>query len=205
MADFQQVTDEELASLARPNVLESAAYFELWRRYHGLVSALVHERMHGQDAEHTVTAFFCHKLPSVLDRYTPRPNNPRSFEAWLKRVVTNYLNDDWRRGRTRRQREVRWGHDLSDVAERSKALARAPRVERKADTDHLAYFLRHIMEEVLEPVDLYIYRARYWEDQSMKEIAQALDLTEANVRIRHWRAKQRLHTVCSIYREAGLL
>lgn len=202
--DFAQVPDEELAGLARPQVLESAAYFELWRRYHGLVAEIVRKRLHGQDAEHTVTAFFCHKLPHVLDKFTPQPGRA-TFEAWLRRVLTNYLHDEWRRGRTRRAREVQFGADLSEVAERSGEMAVPAAAEHRSEHDHLVFFLRQIMEAVLEPVDRYIYRARYWEDRSMREIAEALGMTEANVRIRHWRAKQRLHSACKAYRDAGLL
>lgn len=201
--DLDGVSDEDLASLARPDVLESAAYFELWRRYHGLVSELVHRRLRGQDAEHTVTAFFCHKLPRVLHRFTPRAD--ATFEAWLRRVLTNYLHDEWRRTRVRRSREVHFGADLSEVAERSTALAAAPRAERKSEHDHLVHFLQEIMKATLSSIDQHIYRARYWEDRSMKEIAQELGMTEANVRIRHWRAKQRLHAACKAYRDAGLL
>lgn len=203
-SDFARVADDELAVLAGADVLENAAYFELWRRHHAFVSEMVHSRLNGQDAEHTVTTFFCHKLPRVLHQYTPRAGG-RSFEAWLKRVLTNYLNDEWRRNRSRRSREVHFGADLSDVAERSTACAVPPRVEADSDRQHLVFFLSQIMQAILEPVDRHIFRARYWEDKAMKEIALELDLSEANVRIRHWRAKKRLYAVCKAYRDAGIL
>lgn len=202
---FERVTDDELAQLAAPNVLESAAYFELWRRYHALVTGMVHQRVYGQDAEHLVTGFFCHKLPHVLHRFAPRSTSGTSFESWLRRVVTNYLHDEWRRLKTRRSREVQYGVDLSEVADRSLDYATPPRVEAAADQDHLVYFLREVMNEMLEPIDRYIFQARYWEEKPMALIARELDLTEANVRIRHWRAKKRLQRACAIYREAGLL
>lgn len=202
---FERVTDDELAQLAAPNVLESAAYFELWRRYHPLVAALVHQRVHGQDAEHLVTTFFCHKLPRVLHQFTPRSASGSSFESWLRRVVTNYLHDEWRRRKTRRSREVQHGVDLSEVADRNRDYATPPRAEEAAEQNHLVYFLREIMNEMLEPVDRYIFQARYWDEKPMTLIARELDLTEANVRIRHWRAKKRLQRVCAIYRKAGLL
>ena len=74
--DFHKVTNEELARLASIDVLESEAYFELWRRTYALVSDIVHHRIHGQDARHTVTAFYCHKLPRVLHQFKPRTHQP---------------------------------------------------------------------------------------------------------------------------------
>ena len=61
------------------------------------------------------------------------------------------------------------------------------------------------MTQVLGPEDRYIFRARYWEDKTLKEIAAELGLSEENVRVRHWRAKKRLHKACQIYRASGLL
>lgn len=202
--DFERVSNEELARLARANVLESAAYFELWRRTHGLVSEIVHRRLYGQDAAHTVTAFYCHKLPRVLHRYTPRPESGSTFEAWLTTVLKNYLHDEWRRNRTRRTRHVSLD-DEAHASSRAAACAQPPHVDRQAEHDHLVFFLREIMDQILDGEDRYIFRARYWDDKSLKEIAAELGLTETNVRVRHFRAKKRLQKICAIYRESGIL
>jgi RNA polymerase sigma factor (sigma-70 family) len=61
------------------------------------------------------------------------------------------------------------------------------------------------MNQILGPEDRYIFKARYWEDRTLKEIAAELGLTEENVRVRHWRAKKRLRKACKIYRASGLL
>ncbi|MFQ5568537.1 MAG: sigma-70 family RNA polymerase sigma factor [Rhodothermales bacterium] len=201
--DFDRVTNEELAQLASADVLESEAYFELWRRSHALVSDMVHHRIYGQDARHTVTDFFCHKLPRVLHKYTPHTRPRKSFEAWLVTVLRNYLNDEWRRGATRRRRQVSLDAQPPGLAER--VDAQPPDVDQRSEHEHLIYFLREIMNQLLGPEDRYIFRARYWEDRSLKEIAQELGLTEENVRVRHWRAKKRLQKVCKIYRESGIL
>lgn len=204
-ADFARVSTSELARLAAADVLESEAYFELWRRTYPMVSEMVHRRLHGQDARHTVTVFYCHKLPRVLHRYTPRTPGDGSFEAWLTTVLKNFLNDEWRRGRTRRQREFSLDEDHPAAVHRAATIAQPPRVEAQSEQDHLVYFLREIMNQLLGPEDRFIFRARYWEDRSMKEIAAALGISEENVRVRHFRAKKRLQKVCAIYRESGLL
>ena len=200
--DFDKVTNEELAQLASPNVLENEAYFELWRRTHGLVSDMVHRRIYGQDARHTVTAFYCHKLPRVLHQFRPRAHRA-SFEAWLTRVLKNYLNDEWRKGRTRRSRQVDLDPNQPETA--AGAFSVPPQVEEQTEHDHLVFFLSEIMNQILGPEDRYIFRARYWEDKTLKEIAAELGLSEENARVRHWRSKKRLRKVCTIYRELGLL
>jgi RNA polymerase sigma factor (sigma-70 family) len=199
--DFGQVSNEELAALARPNVLESAAYFELWRRTYPLVSEMVHKRLKGQDAEHAVTAFFCHKLPRVLPRFSPRPNLQRSFEAWLTTVTRNYLHDEWRRGKTRRARQVSLDDEGSYVRS---TIGTAPRMEEKAEQDHLVYFLQEIMNQLLGEDDRYIFHAHYWQGKTFRVIAAELGMTEENVRVRHYRAKKRLHKVCATYRDADI-
>ncbi len=201
--DFDKVTTEELAQLAAANVLESQAYFELWRRTHPLVSEIVHRRLRGQDARHTVIAFFCHKLPRVLHRFTPRLRG--SFDAWLATVTRNYLHDEWRRGRHRRTRQVPLDDEATYAAARARALAQPPQVEHKSEHDHLVFFLHQIMNQLLGSEDRYIFHARYWDDKSRKEIAAELGLSEENVRVRHFRAKKRLQKICVIYREAGIL
>jgi len=200
--DFDKVTNEELAQLASSNVLESEAYFELWRRTHGLVSDIVHHRIYGQDARHTVTAFYCHKLPRVLHQFRPRTHRA-SFEAWLTRVLKNYLNDEWRKGRTRRSRRVELDPNQPETA--ALAFSEPPQIEAQTEHEHLVFFLGEIMNQILGPEDRYLFRARYWEDKTLKEIAAELGLSEENARVRHWRAKKRLHKVCTIYRELGLL
>jgi len=200
--DFDKVTNEELAQLAGTNVLESEAYFELWRRTHPLVSDIVHHRIYGQDAQHTVITFYCHKLPRVLHRFTPRRHRA-SFEAWLTTVLKNYLNDEWRKDRLRRSRQVEFDPDRPGTSVR--VFVQRSQVEDQVEHDHLVFFLREIMEQVLGPEDRYIFRARYWEDKSLKEIAAELGLSEENVRVRHWRAKKRLHKACKKYRASGLL
>lgn len=202
---LRRVRSEELAQVAAPNVLESAAYLELWRRHQPLVSAVVRQRMRGQDAEHTVTEFFCHKLPSALRSFPPR-NNPRvTFEAWLRVVLRNYLNDRWRRGRIRRERFLSLDSEAGEAVRRSETYASAPAPERRYDRAHVVFVLTQIMQQVLNDDDRYIFRARYWEDKPLKFIAKEMGLTEENVRIRHWRAKKRLAKICRAYRAAGLL
>ena len=200
--DLAKVTNEELAQLASIDVLESEAYFELWRRTHALVSDMVHHRIHGQDARHTVTAFYCHKLPRVLHQFKPR-NHRASFEAWLTTVLRNYLNDEWRKGRTRRSRQVELDPGQPELAGR--VFSQPPQIDEQTEHEHLVYFLQEIMNQILGPEDRYIFRARYWEDRTLKEIAAELGFSEENVRVRHWRAKKRLHKACKIYRESGLL
>ena len=200
--DFQKVTNEELARLASTNVLESEAYFELWRRTYALVSDIVHHRLRGQDARHTVTAFYCHKLPRVLHQFKPRTHRA-SFEAWLTTVLKNYLNDEWHKGRTRRSRQVELDPGQPELAGR--VFSQPPQIEEQTEHEHLVYFLQEIMNQILGPEDRYIFRARYWEDKTLKEIAAELGFSEENVRVRHWRAKKRLHKACKIYRESGLL
>ncbi len=203
--DFEKVTNEELVRLASANVLESEAYFELWRRTHGLVAEIVHRRLYGQDARHTVTAFYCHKLPRVLHQFTPQDRARGSFEAWLATVTRNYLNDEWRRSKTRRTRQVPLDDAATYAATRARALAHPPPVEQKSEHDHLVFFLHGIMSQLLGPEDRYIFRARYWDDKSLKQIAAEMGLSEENVRVRHFRAKKRLRKICAIYREAGIL
>lgn len=195
--DFEKITNEELVQLAGDNVLESEAYFELWRRKNGFVVDMVSRRMSGQDARHMVTTFFCHKLPKVLHQFRSQ-SRPGSFDAWLATVLRNYLNDAWRRGKARRQRQVEM--ELTD-----RVLAQPAELEARHEQEHLVYFLRQIMLQVLSAEDRYIFRARYWEDKTLKEIAEEIGCSPESVRVRHWRAKKRLHKACAIYRESGLL
>jgi len=196
--DLTKRSNEELAWLARDNALESHAYFELWRRTRGMVNRIVCGRIYGLDAEHAVTEFYCHKLPGALQKFTPQ-NRTGAFQAWLLRVLKNYLYDHFRRNKTQRDRQI----SLENISNHATSLKSS--VEEQHEKEHMVYFLHAILKQVLGPEDRYIFRARYWEDKTLKEIAEELGCSHESVRVRHWRARQRLHRACKIYRESGLL
>jgi RNA polymerase sigma-70 factor (ECF subfamily) len=103
------------------------------------------------------------------------PTDPVELRAFLFRIAGNLMVDDWRRHRRER------GTTLRAVAE-----AEAPRVNLTLRLDMARVFER------LKPQHRQLLWLAYVEGASHREIAAALGVREASIRVLLHRARQRL-------------
>lgn len=144
------------------------AFEELFRQYQGevfgWVMRIVRDRGIAEDL--TVEAFW--KMHRAHARFDPA----RSFGAWARRIATNLALDQLRKMR----REVPLDADMPDAARTNPAIQRETREQIAAAFQGLAPKLR-----IVATLSLI-------EEVPHREIAEALGISEAAVRVRLFRA-----------------
>lgn len=108
-----------------------------------------------------------------------------AFSTWLYRIVYNTAVS-WLRDRTKRKPESGYPekteHSLSDT------------YEEKNDLENREHAVRWAITQ-LKPVDRTIVTLFYHEDQTLKEIAEVTGISENNVKIRLFRAREKMKTL----------
>jgi RNA polymerase sigma factor (sigma-70 family) len=132
------------------------------------------------EAEDAVQEIFC----KLLD---PRVS-PESFRPWLYKVARNHCLNRLR-DRGRRKRSPARG-DVSPPDEPTGNLTRLIRQELRSRIAHLVAALPTLDRELL--------RLRYTEELSRTEMAQVLDLPEADIKARLFQALQNLREHTSL-------
>ena len=171
-----QPTDERLlveAAQADPSKFEALYELHFQRIYFFIVSR-VHERATAED----LTSEVFHKALANLPTYEWRGT---AFSAWLFRIASNAIADQYRRA----HREQQADEDSFDPpAPASISPKELQFVERHA------FFFRLV--EKLPEVQRRVICERFIEERSIKEIAQRLSKSEGAVKQLQFRALQTL-------------
>ncbi|MDO5616645.1 MAG: sigma-70 family RNA polymerase sigma factor [Cruoricaptor ignavus] len=125
--------------------------------------------------ELTVTVFS--KVLTKLDLYDPN----FQFKTWILTIAQNTIIDFWRK-------KSRENEDISDGLENVKnQFARSPEELLISDEDQ-----KEIIKtiESLDANYQEVIRLRFFEEKSIKEIAEELNLSIANTKVRIMRAKK---------------
>jgi len=118
-----------------------------------------------------------------LVRSPPATNDPQQLRAWLFRIASRLIVDHWRRGRLERGR-----------LDESAAVAGAPGPDLPLRLDMARVFER------LKPQQRQLMWLAYVEGADHREIAEALGLREASVRVLLHRTRRKL---ARLLREGG--
>ena len=154
----------------------------LYTKYYEPILKFVYKRLDTkQEAYDVASQVFLNALQNIgkyEDRGFP-------FSSWLYRIAINELNQFFRKNNRYRAVDVQSGeiHHL---------LAQTEVADRK--TDH-----RLLVEAMtrLSSMDYLMLEMRYFEDRPFKEIAEILEITENNAKVRTYRALDRLKKVLS--------
>jgi len=107
--------------------------------------------------------------------------NPR---AWLYSIARNLITDHWRRKPT-----VLLDEDIEIIDERP---SNEEVVDKGIQAKHLIKALKTLPEEMQSVVTL-----RFLQNYSVRDTAEALKMSESNVRVTQYRALQKLRKVLS--------
>jgi RNA polymerase sigma-70 factor (ECF subfamily) len=165
------------------------AVSDAYTAHRGRLLALCY-RMTGSatDADDLVQATF----ERALER--PPRDLARPLGPWLTRVAVNLCRDHLRRRRLRRYVGP-WLPEPLDTDAWSEELAREPRLEPKDtagryDLMESVSFAFLVALEALTPTQRAVLLLRDVLEYSARETAEALDTSEANVRVTHHRARK---------------
>lgn len=149
---------------------------ELYTQYYNKVYGYVYQRLRNHaDAEELAADVFA-KVVEKLSSFDPER---ASYSTWIFTITKNMVISQYRRHR-----------DTEDIDELSIADDAETPLDiaiTKESSAALAEGLRALPER-----DREILIARYYYDNSFKQIGDMLDMTEANARVAHGRALKKL-------------
>jgi len=180
----EAATDAELVARARAG--DRAAIVALYRRYVGEVFGYAFNQLgRVQDAEDATSETFL-RFVGALDDWSGRA----SLRTWLYAIARNCIRDHWRR---QQRRPATVELDLATVAEAPAPETANPRATALG---------RAVLEALPER-----YRAvltlRILEGRSVRDTAEALGLSEGNVKVLQHRALARAARIADELAAAG--
>ena len=107
------------------------------------------------------------------------------FSAWLYRIASNQVAQHFRNTRKNRMVSIE-NHNLTDLAEEIKP----------EDNQHLKDLLIESLKD-LKPIELSLIELRFFEQRPFKEIADILDITESNAKVKTYRILEKMKKIIS--------
>ncbi|MEL6141382.1 MAG: sigma-70 family RNA polymerase sigma factor [Bacteroidota bacterium] len=171
-AEWQEIQ----AAQANPS-----AFRPLYDRYYEPIFRYVLRRCEGDEMAADITSQVFLKAMRQLHKYEFRG---LPFSAWLFRIATNEVAMHYRAQQRKRvvSADTSLFHELVDEGDGGAALR---------DQEAREQALREVLQS-LKPGELLIIELRFFEQRPFAEIAEILDITEANAKMRTYRILGRL-------------
>lgn len=181
----EQSDSDILRDIANGNV---EAFRFLIERYEAKVFRIIGARVPRDDVRDISHDVFVSAFRSLTSFRGDQP-----FEHWIARIARNRAVDYWRE--KRRSREVpdsALGDDQRRALMSALALESSAEFERAAEQEHFRQLLYRTLGE-LTPAEREVLILAHFEGHDHKSIAQMLGWSVVNVKVRIFRARQKLH------------
>lgn len=156
---------------------DPAAFRPLYNRYFEPIFRFIFRRTSDED----LTADICSQVfLKAMQRIGEYQYKGVPFSAWLYRIASNEVSQHFRSVQKNRTVSIEEGN-LSDMFEELK--------ENQSE-QHRAMLLK-ALDSLKEP-DLQIIEMRFFEQRPFKEIANILEITESNAKVKTYRILERL-------------
>ena len=154
-----------------------ARFRPLYERYYEPIFRFVFRRT----ADSDLTADLCSQVfLKALQRLGAYQYRGVPFSAWLFRIASNEVAQHFRQNSQKRTVSIE-ENTLSEVAEE---------MELEGDIWHMEELVEAL--DTLKPADLALIELRFFEQRPFKEIAEILDITESNAKVKTYRILERL-------------
>ena len=167
-------SEEELINLAKKN---SKYFTPIYNQYHEQIFRFVYQRMKNQDDAADVTSQVFLNALLNLNKYEFRGF---PFSSWLYRIAINEVNQHYRKTNNKRFVNVE-DANIKDIIEESGADFDEEKREK------LLQALASLNQEKLMIIEL-----RFFEKRAFKEIAQVLNITEDNAKVKTYRVLEEM-------------
>ncbi|MEL7122461.1 MAG: sigma-70 family RNA polymerase sigma factor [Bacteroidota bacterium] len=158
---------------------DTTRFSPLYKRYYEDVFRFVYQRT----ADETLTAELCSIVfIRALENIKKYENRGVPFSAWLFRIAMNEVASHFRSKKKTRVVSIE-SSQLPTLYEESS--------DQNIFTEQTRQELLSALDQ-LKPKDLNMIEMRFFEKRSFKEIAAILEITEANAKMRTYRAVDRL-------------
>lgn len=170
------VTDDQMQAeqvMVEAAKADPAKFEPLYRKYYEQIFRYIYQRMDDKDAAFDVTSQVFLKALTNLPKYKFKGV---PFSSWLYRIAFSETNNYFNKNKARRTVNIdtsRLGDMLDEMDDNG------DREEQK----------RIVLEAIgqLAEADLQIIEMRFFEKRSFKEVAEILDITENNAKVKTYR------------------
>ena len=162
-------SEKDLIDLAKKN---SNYFAPIYKNYHEQIYRFVYQRMENQDDSADVVSQVFLKALVNLHNYEHRGH---PFSSWLYRIALNEVNQFYRRTKNKRTVNLDEKDIKEIIIESGEALDDNKR-------EKLLIVLAGLDDEKLTLIEM-----RFFEKRKFKEIAEVLNITENNAKVRTYR------------------
>lgn len=175
----KEILDElKLIEAAQKN---PARFGLLYNKYYKQIFLFVFKRAEEEEISADITAQVFLKAMLKIPQYKFKGV---PFSAWLYRIASNEVNQYFREQKSKRVVSM----EKSDIE----------RLMRQADDapgeDHVSLYQEIVLETLseMDPEEVEIIELRFFEQRPFKEVADILDITENNAKVKVYRIIERL-------------
>lgn len=172
----QEQLNEELIIIEAAK-LNPAKFAPLYNKYYKQIFNYVYQRMDSKDAAFDITGQVFLKALSNISRYQYKGV---PFASWLYRIAHNELMQLFRSQKDKRAINADIG-DLRFICQET---------EEMFFEEYIPAIKKLIQQ--LDSDDLHLVEMRFFEKRPFKEIAEILDITEVNAKVRMYRIIEKL-------------
>lgn len=155
-------------------------YFEsLYVKYYERILKFVYKRVEGLDDSREVTAIVFSKALTNIKRYKEQGF---PFSSWLYRIAINEINQFYRDSKKMRVISLD-EKGINNIAEES----------GQQDPDLISALKKALL--YLSEEELLLIELRYFEERPFAEVAQIMEITENNAKVKTYRVLDKLREV----------
>lgn len=177
LCSLKMKEDQLLALILKAREKDQKAQTQLINLFWVDVFSFVMNRVKDENDADEITVSVFSKVLNKLDLFDPN----FQFKTWILTIAQNTIIDFWRR-------KNRENEDVSDGLENVKnEFARSPEELMISEEDQQKIIK---IIETMDAKNQDIIRLRFFEEKSIKEIAEELNLSVANTKVRIMRAKK---------------
>ncbi len=156
---------------------QPALFKPLYNRYYEAIFRFIYRRTNDEHLSGDLVAQVFLKAMQKLNKYQFKGV---PFSAWLYRIASNQVAQHFRDAKKDRTVSIE-DQNLTDLAEEMEAI----------DNEQLRTLLIKSLED-LKPIDLSLIELRFFEQRPFKEIANLLEITESNAKVKTYRILEKL-------------
>ncbi|MCP4442156.1 MAG: sigma-70 family RNA polymerase sigma factor [Aureispira sp.] len=166
-----------------------AAFRVLYSRYYEPIFRFVYQRTGDESLTSDLTSQVFLKAMQNLHKYS---HKGVPFSAWLFRIASNEIAQHFRKANKNRVVTIE-DQNVSDIKEE---------YEDKAELEVNIGLLKEVIK-TLKPDEVQILELRFFEKRPFKEIAEILDITENNAKVKIYRLLQKMKKRFSKHKPSG--
>jgi len=176
----RHISEEEILQefeTVKKAVKNPAEFQVLYDRYFSAIFNFIYRKIDDEEITADLTSQTFLKALGNLKKYK---NRGVPFSAWLYRIASNEVNRHYRTGK----RKLVYSFDESEFEH---LIEQNAEHELELDIDYIIRQMQTMSESDIEVLEL-----RFFEGKSFAEVAFILDITEANAKMRTYRAVEKL-------------